>query len=236
MDDDSLTPVEWLDENSSVLRDLASYDKSVRQEAILRFKELDRERGTAVILGVLSDPQYDDYRVEVVLSRLLADYRDERAIPYLLRYMAHPDDGAVQIAAEGLDVYRDNARVIAALEELLRSASPRDRLTASELLYKARTASTPAVVAGLYRGESNKFVRGNYLRILIDSDHPRRTEFLIDALNDPDETLREVAWGVLQRDTRLPAVGFDAHGSDADRARSVGALRTWLKTRRGTNQ
>ncbi len=229
-DERKLSPAEWLEENSSILRDLKSYDTERRKKAIARFKEIDRERGTAVILSILTDPNFEDYRVEVVLARLLADYRDPRAVQYLLKFLSHPDDGAVKIAAEGVAVFPEDRRVREALLEMIRLGAVREKVTAAEVLADLHRPELVEAAAQIYdAGEPQAVVRGALLRVILDGRHPRRTEFLIRVLADADQALREIAWNAVREDPEIPNVGYDPAASDRDRAIAVGELRTWMR-------
>ena len=83
--EERLTSTEWLRENSSVLRDLESFERSRQQQAVSRLKSLGPDRGGAVIVALLREARVG-YRGEVLLARILADWRDSRGISYLLKY------------------------------------------------------------------------------------------------------------------------------------------------------
>ena len=68
------TVKELLEDNSTLLYDLASYESVVRNDAVERLKSLGREQGTAVIIHLLRDPTLDAERVEIVLARVLASW------------------------------------------------------------------------------------------------------------------------------------------------------------------
>ena len=63
----------------------------------------------------------------------------------------------------------------------------------------------------------------------IQSKSPRRREFLIDSLTDPDLSLRELAWSALRKYPDLPQAAYAPDGPLEDRARDVATLRLWLK-------
>ena len=117
------TSTDWLRENSSVLRDLESFEKSRQQQAVVRLKKLGPDRGAAVIVALLRDSQVG-YRSEVLLARLLAEWRDPRGVSYLLKYLRHQDQGAVEIAVQGLVAFEGNREVNIALLELLKRVRP----------------------------------------------------------------------------------------------------------------
>lgn len=231
--DASLTPAEYVSENSTVLRQLKSYVAGEQQEGIARIKQLGREQGTAVVLYILEDPTLDDYRLEVVLARILADWKQPQAMPYLLQSLVAPDDGAVRIAAEGLRVFGDHPQVVAALEEMLSRPAARDRLTAARVLKDLPGARVTTMLADRFRGESDVEVRGVMLLRLLRGAYPERTAFLIDALADPDPGIRSLSWAELKKVPGVPRVDFDANAGDAARAQDVATLRLWLRASPG---
>jgi HEAT repeat protein len=178
------------------------------------------------------DSHLDDYRVEVVLARILADWKDARAIGYLLQSLRFPDDGAVSIAAEGLLVFSDNEHVIDALREMLGDPEPRNRLTAAKILSRARTLKAVEVLAARFKEESDKETRALLLLGIMESRYPHRRQFLIDALVDGDLAIRQLAWQGLQDYPNLPKVAYDPDGPLEERARDVAELRLWQKKTR----
>jgi hypothetical protein len=230
--EEEMTPSEWISENSTVLDQIRSFDDLERRKGVSRIKQLGKERGLGLCLFVLGDLKLDDYRMEVVLARLVADWRDPRAIPYLLENLQVPDDGAVRIAAEGLEIFGSNPRVIDALAEMLeKSASTRDRLTAASVLTRIGNAETTQLLGERIKDELDQEVRAQLVIGVIGGQHSRRREFLIDALVDRDPAIRRTAWGALKRYRDLPQVEYEPDADDATRARGVGALRVWVKQR-----
>ena len=225
------SPAELLEENSTVVEELKSYDSRERTRGISRFKKLPKDQGTALILYILSDPKLDDYRLEIILARILADWKDARAIPFLLSGLESPDDGAARIAFEGLVVFGDQPRILAALEELLKSPVQQNRLRAAEALSKIGGEEAVGFLGTAYKGEIDATVRAQMLLGVIKSRHPQRKQFLVDALTDTDQALRQTAWDELKRYRDLPKVEYSPDGSLEDRARAVGELRIWVKGR-----
>ena len=80
----------------------------------------------------------------------------------------------------------------------------------------------------LYLKESEKMVRGVLVRTVLQGRHPRRDEFLVEALMDSDLAIREMAWGALRKRPQLPEVRYDPAAAEASRARAVASLRRWL--------
>ena len=230
--DEARSLAEDLKEDSRLLFQLASYEASERNEGVRRVKSLGQEQGTWLCLYILQEPTIDDYRVEVVLARLLADWKDPRAIGYLLQSLKLPDDGAVRIAAEGLLVFKDNAHVAEALREMLSSSQARERLTAAEILSRFHTAPALEILAGHFRKESEREIRAQILVELLDSKAPQRKAALIDALVDPDAAIREAAWTGLKDYPDLPRVAYDPEGPLEERARCVADLRLWQQGKR----
>lgn len=222
------TPAEWLRENTTLLEKLRSYEAEERIEAINAFKSVGKERGTRYALTLLHDRTLDDYRIEVVLARILADWQDRRAIPFLLEALRRPDEGAVEIAKEGLAVFHDDPTLVDALGEMVKSPVLKERRAAAEVLSKTGGSEVVELFGERYLAESDPEVRAFFLMAISDSRHPRRVRYLIDALTDPDASLRQYAWNVLERSAELPEdAEFDPYAPPAERARVVAMLRLW---------
>jgi HEAT repeat protein len=226
-------PAEYLRANSSVLEQLASYEERERREGIASFRRLGAERGAAVCLYLLNDPAFEDARVEVILAWLLAEWRDGRAVPHLLGFVRNPDRGVVAMAVDGLKSFGGNLAVRDALLEMLRSSVVSERRTAAQLLMYPgwRDDDLVALVAQRYRDEPDPDVRALFLLGIRDSRHPRRSEFIINALTDPDPDLRTTAWQTLRKYKDLPQVEFDSGAEPEVRAQAIAQLREWDKRR-----
>jgi|GEM_PF-1231962 hypothetical protein len=230
------TPSQIIDENSTILRQLGSYVDAEQRQGVARIRKLGRDQGTAVALYVLADQSLDDYRVEVVLARILADWREPRAIPYLLQCINLQDEGASRIAAEGLVAFGDEPRVIDALAELLSLPSTHDRQIAASVLQRISSNRVLDLFMERYKAETERDIRGIFVVKLISSRHPKRSAFLVEALADPDEGIRALAWQALQKSPALPKVAFAAAGPMENRAKDVAALRIWVRDRGGKAQ
>lgn len=226
--EEAMSPAEWIDANQTVFSKVRSYEESERKEGISRLKALGREEGTAVMYLFLSDPKLQDYRLEVVLARLLAEWKDSRAIPFLLQNLSVPDDGAVRIAAEGLLVFGDHPHVMDALVEMVAGVTVGERQTAADLLAKIGTDRAVAVLGGRLKAELDPEVRARMVIGVIQSRDSRRAEYLIDALTDQEEAIRDVAWGALRRLPGLPSVEYRPGDPPDRRAKAIGELRIWL--------
>lgn len=229
--EEKLTSTDWLRENSSVLRDLESFDKSHQQQAVRRLKNLGPDRGSAVVVSLLRDSQVG-YRGEVLLASLLADWRDSRGITYLLKYLRHQDRGAVEIASQGLVAFGGNRDVILALFEMLKSSAARERIAAAGVLSEINSVEILDRFMELYPGESEKIVRGIFMRTVLQGKHPRRDEFLVGALMDSDQAIREMAWGGLGKRPGLPKVDYNPDADPVRRAEACAVLKRWLERKR----
>jgi hypothetical protein len=222
------SPAELLKENSSTIRALASYDARERMEAIRTFKSWGRQRGTAVALLLLQDPKLEDYRLEAVLAGILASWEDQRAVPYLLQALRHPDQGVASIAAEQLLVFKTNVQVREVLSDMVKSPVLTERRRAAGVLSRIGGPQTAELFGELYKGETDAEVRGDFLVAIAASRHPRRKDSLITALTDDDEALRELAWSMLRNRYRdLPAVEYRANDALEARAQAIAELRLW---------
>jgi hypothetical protein len=228
-DPEPLSPAEWIDQNSTLIGDLASYDSEKRYEAIARLQKEGRERGVAIALLLLRDPMFENYRAEVVLARFLAECHDKRAIPYLVGFLEHPDRSAAEIAAQGLSVFPHDPNVLRELSRMLESPQVDHRLLAAKTLRRVcgRNPSAVELCAERYRDEESREVRGEFLVAVSKSAHPRREEYLVEMLDDEDEALRQQAWWALRKSKDIPEVDFDARAGRAERALAIAALRVW---------
>ncbi len=223
------TPAEWIKENTIILEQLKSYDNRERHEGINRFLKLGKERGTEVVNYLLNDPGLDDYRIEVVLARILAEWKDSRAIPKLLLNLKERDSGAISIAKEGLIAFGDNLQILESMKELIADPELETRRTAAEVLSEMKAPEALKVLADRFKVEEDQDVRGIcFLGVLNASPRdPRRTELLIDALSDKDVEFRQRAWDALV--LLRPPVRFDPEGDPAQQVQAIQALKGWAK-------
>ena len=222
------TVAEILEERSTLLSDLASYDSQVRNEAIRRVKRLGRESGVTLILYLLKDPQLDNYRVEVVLARTLADWKDRRAIPYLLQFGEHPDRGVSSYAADGLLVFGSEREVMGKLNDMLQSEVEEYRERAAKSLSRMHGPRGGEACIEHFEKEESENVRAAVLLPILESDHPERKRVLVHALNDPDRAIREFAWLGLQRYPDLPRVKYDPASPETARVQGRAILELWV--------
>ncbi len=223
------SPAQIVRESSNLLQQLGSYADAEQREGISRIRRLGREQGSAVALYILDDPTFNEYRVEVVLARILADWKQPRAIGHLLRNLNVPDEGAVRIASEGLLAFGDNNEVIAALEEMLARPSDRERRIAADVLKRIPSSKVLDIFHARWKAETDREVRGAFLVSFINSRHPMRKELLVNALTDADLGIRTLAWEALKKYPELPRIDYAPDGALETRAKDVAVLRLWLK-------
>ena len=221
------TLAEQLREDSSLLYQLASYDQKERSFGVQRIRGLGREQGTLLVLYLLQEPTIDDERLEVVLARILADWKDTRAVGYLMQSINSGDAGVVRLASEGLLVFQDQPRVLAALSEKLASPVRRERLIAAELLSRMASDELAPKLRHAYRGEEDREIRALLLLGVLDGQSDVRLPTLIDALNDEDLAIRQEAWSELQRYRGLPETAYDPNAALEVRARSIAKIKVW---------
>jgi len=221
------TPVEWIRENSSILEQLRSYDRKERQEGIERFLKLGRDQGTAVVNYLLSDSKLEDYRIEVVLARILAKWGGSRAIPKLLSNLRGRDNGAITIAREGLMAFGDNPEILDAMEELIQAPEKASRRTAAEILSEMKGPQALNLLGKRFQVEKDLEIRGICLVGILSSREAGRTEYLINALGDVDSGIRQLAWDALAK--KRPPVRFDPDGDSLKRMEAIKNLRRWAQ-------
>ena len=151
-----------------------------------------------------------------------------RGSRYLLKYLQHQDQGAVVIASQGLLAFKGDRGVTRALFEMLEGPSLNPRIAAAGVLSEMDSEDLMERFSELYRKESEKVVRGILVRTVLQGKHPRRDEFLLEALLDADLAIREMAWGAVKKRARLPEVKYEPSGDEAARAKAVHSLRRWL--------
>ena len=221
------TLAERLRRDGTLLRQLASYEGEERNAGIARVKALGKEQGSLLALYLLQEPTLDDYRLDVVLARILSDWRDPRAIGYLLGTLKQQDQGAVDIAAEGLLVFADRPEVLDALSEQLREGAVPERRTAANTLSRMGTPRAIEIFAERFKDESSKEVRAPMLLGVLESRSPLRKSFLVGALVDADLAIRELAWEALRQYPDVPVVAFEPAGPLDERSKGVAVLRLW---------
>jgi len=226
------TAAEWLRENTVILDQLGSYDHRTRQQGINRFLKLGREQGTEVVNYLLADPKLEDYRIEVVLARILAEWKDSRAIPYLMRNLRNRDQGAVDIAKEGLMIFGNEPQILAAVGELLEDPDPKSRAVAAEVLSEMKGHEAVDLLGERLKVEEQSEIRAVCLAGILNARDDRRTEYLVEALADRDPEIRAMAWGALVE--KRPPVQFNPDADPASREKAIARLRLWAGAQRKT--
>ncbi len=218
---------EFLERNSNLLTELGSYQVEVSANAVRRVKGLGRDQGRALVLHLLRDPQLENYRVEVVLARILAEWKDPRAIPYLLQFLRHPDRGAAKNASEGLVVFGGETDVIEAFEEILEGDVVGDRELVADTLGAMKGPRAVELAVRHYPHEPDRNVRGGLFMAAQSASEPQRQRFLVEVLNDDDLSMRDMAWRALQQYRSLPKTDYRPQADAQSRAAAVAALRRW---------
>ena len=225
------TVKELLEDNSTLLYDLASYESLVRNDAVERLKSLGREQGTAVIIHLLRDPTLDSERVEIVLARVLASWKNRMAIPYLLQFLDHVDAGASRNASEGLLEFGADAQIVGRLQEMLASEVVRERRIAAGTLVQMRGDEITEICSEHFRMGDDHEVRATLLVYIASNKSSARKLILIEALDDPREDIRWLAWRGLQDYKDLPEVKYSPrespHANKAERERILRVLYLW---------
>jgi hypothetical protein len=230
--EDERTLADRLKEDSTLLAQLASHDPAEYNRGIARVKALGKTNGTGLILYLLQDPSIDNYRMEVVLARILADWRDPRAVGFLLQNLGSQDAGAAQIAKEGLLVFDDDPEVMVHVREMLGQEDVRARRVAADFLSRVETAEALAAAAARLRVETDAEVRALLLLGVLEGKGSRAKDgVLIDLLNDPDPAIRHLAWATLRRRPDVPEVSYAPDAALEERVKGVAQLRLWQKER-----
>ena len=225
------TAAEWVSENTTILSQLQSWNPDELHQGIARFLKLGRDRGTEVVNYLLEDSGmqnvYNYERIELVLARILAEWKDSRAIRRLLPYMRGRDSGSLSIAKEGLIAFGDDARILEAVKELLDDSDVEVRRNAAEVVSEMKGQEAVDILGEHYRVEENLEVRGACVMGLLNprSKGERKMEFILDALEDKDLGIRQLAWDAVA--LKEPPVPFDPAGEPAVRKRAVQELRKW---------
>ncbi len=227
--EEEMTPVEWIDENTNIFEQLRSFDRDEQQEGINRFLRLGREQGTEVVNYILSDPKLKDYRTEVVLARILAEWKDLRAVQFLLMHLKEARGTMRETAKEGLMVFGEHPQILEAMEELINEPEEDLRRIAAEILTKMQGPQALNLLGKRFQVEEDLEIRGFCLVGILSIHEPGRTEYLINALNDPDLDIRQLAWEALSR--KKPPVSFNPRGDPLERLQAIKDLRAWALAR-----
>lgn len=215
-----------LRERSEILYQLASYDPRERNDAIHRLLSLGPERGADIVLEIMKDP-YSEERVHVVAAAILAEWGDHRALPVLIGALPESGD-AQEYAKQGL--FALGPSTVPQVEESLTRGNEVERRAAAEILHDIGGPDAWDALASRIKDEPEPFIRW-MLVCGIGKDHRDvAVDRLIDALTDPDEQVRRLAWDAVQMRAN-PPVAYDPAAPVDERAEKVGLLRLWRKGR-----
>ena len=85
------------------------------------------------------------------------------------------------------------------------------------------------ILGGRLKTEDDVDIRALCLFGVVESQPTRRkTEFLIDALTDPDPDIRTIAWAALEKQRSVPRI-YDPGLGLAARAQAVADLHRWAR-------
>lgn len=229
------TLAEWVRENTLILSQLASYNTQEQKKGVKRFldlgKDQGRELGSEIVFYFLNDPAVNNDRVVVLLAWILSVWENPRGIPFLLDKLSSRDEGVLRIAEEGLKAYGDNPRIIERVEEEINNPHLPTRKVIVEILSSMRSPGAVQILGKQLKIERDLDVRGICVLGLAGAKPCRmRIEYLIDALNDPDPSIRVTAWAALSREKNIPGI-YDPHADFAGRVQAIANLDRWAKSK-----
>ncbi|TAJ16825.1 MAG: HEAT repeat domain-containing protein, partial [Planctomycetota bacterium] len=148
----------------------------------------------------------------------------------LAQELAAAREAARAVAPAAADAASPDEPEWMALVRLLQDPSPTERWSAVDGLGRVLAGGEAAVVTHLLPmlKDSDTFVRMVAARIFGDAKTVDAVGALIDALEDPEPSVREAALVALRNITARDH-GFDPLASEADRAKKVKAWREWWK-------
>jgi HEAT repeat protein len=234
---------ELIDQQTPILKELASYQSERQRRAVNRFLKLGKNQGTEVAVWFLDDAAVaDNERVRVLLAWILSSWDDRRGMPFLLDSLESRDLGVLRLAQEGLANYGPDDVLARRLGEVLGESKNADaRLSAAIVLSDMKTVNALDILGSHLKGkeESEREVRGICLLGVVNSSpsHARLT-YLVDSLTDPDVEIRERAWDALKKEDRFwkvvnspkkTAALYHPASEPADMVDSIASIRGWLK-------
>ncbi len=229
---DQMSLTERVKNYSSVLKKLGSSVEEDRNEAIQRFLNAGKQRGSEVVVYFLEDKAtITNERVRVNLAGILAQWKDTRGIPFLLEHFHTKDKWVRSIVAQSLVVYGNNIQVVDYVgEQLENSSSVSTRRLAASVLSRVGSEKAAWYLSRNLK-DSDLEVRAECIEGIINSPHRReRLGYLIDALTDPDSSLRQISWWAIQKTLKgreIPVQFKPTDPDEAKRAIDVAQLRRW---------
>ena len=227
-----------LEENLEAIRDvtfipkLGSYDEEEQRDAIQKvMMGLDRAPDIVsnILAASLKDESYDE-RTHLVIARLLADKKDVRAVPTLVKHVGSPHEQAQSIVRDALLEY--GSSIVDHVAEVLETGDATSRLAAAEILFELRLAEG---YDALYDRESREPVPEVRFLILCgtaEDPRPLAVGRLYRFLMDGDELVRSAAWSAIQEREPTPEVlGYDPDGKPDERRKQVARLQQWRENR-----
>lgn len=234
---------ELIDQQTPILKELASYQSERQRRAVNRFLKLGHKQGSEVAVWFLNDPAVtDNERVTVLLAWMLASWKDRRGTPFLLDSLESNDSGVLRLAEEALINYGPDDPLASRLGDVLEGSKNSDaRLAAASVLSRMKTSRSVDLLGSHLKGKEEpiKEVRVNCL-FGIEKSAPSRARlgYLVDSLTDPDIEIRELAWQVLQREDRFwnavkpdqePATLYHPASEPKDMAGSIASIKRWVE-------
>ena len=223
--------------NTTLIPNLGSYDEDIQKHALDRILVSLRKAPMItrnLLAAELGDP-FIGARTKRVICMILAREGDERALPRLIAMLAE---------GNALD---DNLMESALLEYGSVAVTPVASVLAEGNVTARRSAASILLTMNLpmaYDALQDRFMieRDAEVRFLCVCGFAQDTRgesigILAGALEDADESIRQAAWGGLQRRVKLPRdLNFDPIAAPGMRKLQVSEIRLWLSGDRGKTE
>ena len=215
--------------NTTLIPNLGSYDEEVQKHALDRIL-VSLSKAPLITRNLLAaelDDPFIGARTKRVICMILAREGDERSLPRLISMLAEGNTVDDNLIESALLEFGNDA--IAPVAAVLAEGNVTARRSAASILL---TMDSPVAFDALqdrFAIERDSEVR--FLCICGFAEDPRQESIdnLAGALDDPDEVIRQAAWGGLKRRAKVPGdLPFDPEATAAMRQIQARAIRSWL--------
>ena len=215
--------------NTTLIPNLGSYDESIQKRALDRIL-LSLSKAPIITRNLLAaelDDPFIGARTKRVICMIFAREGDERALPRLVSMLAEGnvvDDNLIEAA---LLEYGSDA--LSPVVAVLAEGNVTARRSAASILLTMKLPVAFDALEDRFTLERDSEVR--FLCVCGFAEDARQSslDLLASALDDPDEVVRQAAWGGLKRRAKVPGnFVFDAEAEPSLRKVQAREIRSWL--------
>ncbi len=215
--------------NTTLIPNLGSYDESIQKRALDRIL-LSLSKAPIITRNLLAaelDDPFIGARTKRVICMILAREGDERALPRLISMLAEGnvvDDNLIEVA-----LLEYGIAALSPVVTVLAEGNVTARRSAASILLTMKLPEAFDALQDRFTIERDSEVR--FLCVCGFAEDARQSslDLLASALDDPDEVVRQSAWGGLKRRARVPeSLPFDPVADPFQRQKQIENIRSWL--------